>query len=150
MARKIEHNYITECPTVYFQMTMNKITLKIYADPQMNVEIATWMIDEDLSHNLYLDSQENDLLDGEDWWEECVVEIEEKYGESWNCFEIISSNGNSGRILERDYCVNYQKPKNYFSWVSKLYLFGDTSWGQLEKTFDVSVFKWFETDGLIS
>lgn len=114
---------------------MQQIKVKIYADKEMSTEIDTWSFDENSRNKIYIQSQENDLLDGEDWWEGYANEIEEKYGNSWNCFEIISSNPNCGRILERDYCINFQKPINYFSWMSKVYLFGDTSWDHLEKNF---------------
>lgn len=101
----------------------------------MSDEIATWFFDESSSSRIFINSQENDLLDGGDWWEDSARKVEEKFGNSWYCFEIISSNQNSGRILERDYCINSRKPINYFNWMSKIYLFGETSWTNLERTF---------------
>jgi hypothetical protein len=120
---------------------MHKQTAKltIYSDALMSNVIDTRLIQGNSLANFQKNDQEYDLLDGEDWWEDYASEIENQYGASWYCFEVVSSDKKYGRILERNYCINYEKPVNFFNWMNKIYLFGDKSWDLFEKNFSDSI-----------
>ncbi len=120
-------------------MKNEKTKLTIYADFEMNVLIDSWEIGEELSITFPIEDQEFDKFDSYDWWEYYASKVESRFGSSWKCFEIISSDKTKGRILERNFCLDYEKPTNYFSWIDKVFLFGNTSSEQLKTTFSESI-----------
>jgi hypothetical protein len=122
-----------------FKMANEKTTLTVYADLEMSVLIYSWEIDEELSNTLPIEEAEFDKFDSYDWWEYYASKVERRFGDSWKCFEIISSDKTKGRILERSFCLDYEKPINHFSWIDKVFLFGDTSSEQLHTTFSESI-----------
>ena len=117
-------------------MTNNSYEITVYADSLMQTELKKDTLNIDYHEDLVLIlGMEEDLRDGEDWWEDIVDEVEDKFGDKWNCIEIVSSNKHYGRILERDYCVLLLKPKNDFVWMSKLFLFGKDRCERIGETF---------------
>ena len=96
-------------------MTNNSYEITVYADSLMQTELKKDTLNIDYHEDLVLIlGMEEDLRDGEDWWDDIVDEVEYEFGDKWNCIEIVSSNKQFGRILERDYCVLLLKPKNDF------------------------------------
>lgn len=120
-------------------MANEKTNLTVYADLEMSVLIDSWEIDEEMSNTLPIEEAEFDKFDSYDWWEYYASEVERRFGDSWKCFEIISSDKTKGRILERSFCLDYEKPIDHFSWIDKVFLFGDKSSEQLHTTFSESI-----------
>ena len=117
-------------------MTNNSYEITVYADSLMQTELKKDTLNIDYHEDLVLIlGMEEDLRDGEDWWDDIVDEVEDEFGDKWNCIEIVSSNKQYGRILERDYCVLLLKPKNDFVWMSKLFLFGKDRCERIGETF---------------
>ena len=115
------------------------VDITVYADTQMQTVIHKDTIYESLEEIELITQIEDDLLDGDDWWQDIVDEVENKLGANWNCIEVVSFNRHFGRILERDYCVLGLEPKNDFVWMNKLFLFGENRWDNIGETFSGSI-----------
>ena len=120
-------------------MKIENTTLTIYADLEMKEVLDTWEISDEKVRYLPIEDEVYDQFNGSDWWEYYASDIESKFGNTWRCFEIVSADKASGRIIDRNSHLQSERYERNFSWMSKVFLFGDSSWENIAQNFSGSV-----------
>ena len=111
----------------------NNLIIKVYSNEDKSKILDSFTT----SGNVH--EIEHDLLDGEDWWEDIIYSVEEKFDNKWSSVLISRSDQRQARVLSRSYCINGEIDNFNFTYFDKLFLIGKKTSSYLTTCFSQNV-----------